>query len=84
MENAFNADRMRLNPYQDPMGKDAHQGLERFLNKFHKPGVPSHTIITDPEYFVHLWFHNAIGNLIECPYTKGKGYHPRMDTEKTK
>lgn len=50
------------------MGDDAHQGLERFLDKFHQPGVPAYTIITDPEYYVFLWFHDAIGNLITCPY----------------
>jgi len=53
------------------MGGDAHQGLERWLNKFHQPTVPSHTIITDPEFFVFLWFHDAKGNLIKCPYTMG-------------
>ena len=50
------------------MGMDAHRGLERWLDTFHQPGVPSHTIITDPEYFVFLWFHDANGNLIHCPY----------------
>ena len=42
--------------------------MERFLDKFHQPSIPSHTIITDPEYFVFLWFHNANGQLIRCPY----------------
>lgn len=55
---------MTKNPYQDPMGDDAHQGLERWLDKFHQPAVPNYTIITDPEYYVFLWFHNAVGNLI--------------------
>ena len=50
-----------------------------FLDKFHQPGVPSHTIITDPEYYVFLWFHNALGDLIDCPYTDGgNGYVPRL------
>ena len=68
MEKAFLDDKITLNPYQDPMGNDAHQGLERFLDKFHQPGIPSHTIITDAEYYVFLWFHDANGNLIRCPY----------------
>lgn len=25
-----------------------------------------------------LWFHNAIGNLIDCPYIKG-GWKPRLE-----
>lgn len=77
-ENTFNDPRILTNPYQDPMGVDAQQGLERFLDKFHQPGVPSHTIITDPEYFVFLWFHNAVGNLIDCPYTSGS-YTPSLN-----
>ena len=59
------------------MGNDSHQGLERFLEKFHQPSVPSHTIITDPEYYVFLWFHDALGNLIYCPYTD-HGYTTRL------
>ena len=43
------------------MGDDAHEGLSNFLQKFHDPTIPSHTIITDPEYYVFLWFHNANG-----------------------
>lgn len=69
---------MTLNPFQDPMGNDAHDGLEKFLDKFHQPGVPSHTIITDPEYYVFLWFHNAVGELIDCPYTNGQNYVSRL------
>lgn len=76
-----NNDKLNLNPYGDPLGRDAHQGLERFMQKFHQPGVPSHTIITDPDYYVFLWFHNAIGSLIECPYTKGGNYVPKMRSE---
>ena len=79
-----NNGQMNLNPYQDPMGKDAHQGLERFMQKFHQPGVPSHTIITDPDYYVFLWFHNAIGSPIECPYTKGGNYVPKLRLEMSK
>lgn len=60
------------------MGNDAHQGLERWLDKFHQPGVPNYTIITDPEYYVFLWFHNSIGNLIQCPYTDG-GWLPLLE-----
>lgn len=59
---------MTDNGFQDPMGNDAHMGLERFLDKFHQPGVPQYTIITDPDYYVFLWFHNANGELIDCPY----------------
>ena len=78
-EKAFHTPQMTLNGFQDPCGNDAHQGLELFLNKFHQPGVPSHTIITDPEYYVFLWFHNALGDLIDCPYTDGgNGYVPRL------
>lgn len=72
-----------MNPYQDPLGKDAHRGLERFMQKFHQPGVPSHTIITDPDYYVFLWFTNAAGSVIQCPYTKGN-YVPRMRSESHK
>lgn len=50
------------------MGNDSFQGLERFMSKMHQPGQPSHTIITDPEFFVFLWFHDANGTLIQCPY----------------
>ncbi len=50
------------------MGNDAHDGLRKFLDKFHQPGKPSHTIITDPEYYVFLWFHDSMGSLIRCPY----------------
>ena len=78
-EKAFHTPQMTLNGFQDPCGNDAHQGLELFLDKFHQPGVPSHTIITDPEYYVFLWFHNALGDLIDCPYTDGgNGYVPRL------
>lgn len=70
---------MTKNPYQDPMGDDAHQGLERWLDKFHQPTVPNYTIITDPEYYVFLWFHNAIGNLIECPYASFENWTPKLD-----
>lgn len=78
-EKAFHTPQMTLNGFHDPMGNDAHQGLELFLDKFHQPGVPSHTIITDPEYYVFLWFHNALGDLIDCPYTDGgNGYVPRL------
>lgn len=76
MEKTFLEDKLVKNPYQDPMGNDAHQGLERFLDAFHQPGVPSHTIITDPEYYVFLWFHDALGNLIQCPYLGG--YTPKL------
>ena len=80
-EKAFHTPQMTLNGFQDPMGNDAHQGLELFLDKFHQPGVPSHTIITDPEYYVFLWFHNALGELIDCPYTDGgKHYVPRLSS----
>lgn len=61
------------------MGKDAHQGLENFLNKFHQPTVPQFTIITDPEYFVFLWFHNANGELIDCPYVSDQ-YIPKLSS----
>lgn len=74
-EPKFNDTEMTLNSFQDPMGRDSHSGLERFLSKFHQPTVPSHTIITDPEYSVYLWFHDANGKLIDCPYTNG-GYTP--------
>ena len=67
-EPLFHRDELVLNPHQDPMGNDAHQGLERFLKKLHQPGVPSHTIITDPDFYVFLWFHDANGRLIDCPY----------------
>ena len=78
-DKAFHTPQMTLNGFQDPCGNDAHQGLELFLDKFHQPGVPSHTIITDPEYYVFLWFHNALGDLIDCPYTDGgNGYVPRL------
>ena len=60
------------------MGDDAHEGLKHWLDKFHQPTVPGYTIITDPEYFVFLWFHDANGRLINCPYTKGKKYVPRL------
>ena len=65
-------------PFQDPMGNDAHQGLERWLDKFHQPTVPNYTIITDPEYYVFLWFHNAVGNLIRCPYVES-GWKPKLE-----
>lgn len=78
MEKAFLQDRLTKNPYQDPMGNDAHQGLERWLDKFHQPTVPNYTIITDPEYYVFLWFHNAVGNLIQCPYLMG-GWKPKLE-----
>ena len=80
MEKAFLEKRMTDDAFQDPCGNDAHQGLERFLDKFHQPTVPSHTIITDPEYYVFLWFHNANGNLIYCPYTAWdqEDYKPRL------
>ena len=78
MENAFLQDRLTKNPYQDPMGYDAHQGLERWLDKFHQPTVPNYTIITDPEYYVFLWFHNAVGNLIQCPYVES-GWKPKLE-----
>lgn len=78
MENKFHENDLVLNPYQDPMGDDAHSGLERFLDTFHKPGDPVHTIITDPEYFVFLWFHDALGNLIRCPYLNA-GYKPLLE-----
>lgn len=70
---------MTNNGFQDPMGNDAHQGLERFLDKFHQPTIPTHTIITDPEYYVFLWFHNAIGNIIWNPYTD-TGYKTRLNS----
>lgn len=78
MEKTFNDSRMVNNGFQDPMGNDAHSGLERWLDKFHQPTVPSHTIITDPEYFVFLFFHDANGNLINCPYTNA-GYVTRLN-----
>ena len=79
MEKAFLQDRLTKNPFQDPMGNDAHQGLERWLDKFHQPTVPNYTIITDPEYYVFLWFHNAVGNLIECPYAGPDFWIPKLD-----
>jgi len=51
--------------------------LERFLDKFHQPGIPAYTIITDPEYYVFLWFHDANGNIIKCPYFI-KEYVPKL------
>ena len=72
MEKAFLQDRLTKNPFQDPLGDDAHQGLERFLDKFHQPGVPGYTLITDPEDYVFLWFHDAQGNLIKCPYLESE------------
>ncbi len=69
---------MVKNPFQDVCGNDAHQGLERWLDKFHQPTVPNYTIITDPEYYVFLWFHNAVGNLIRCPYLEA-GYVSKLD-----
>jgi len=77
MEKTFNDSRMVNNGFQDPMGNDTHDGLEKFLDKFHQPAVPSYTIITDPDYYVFLWFHNAVGNLIECPYVS-KEYKPKL------
>lgn len=68
MEQVFHNNELYRKPFQDPMGNDAHRGLENFLKKFHQPAVPTHTIITDPEYYIMLWFHNANGNLIYCPY----------------
>ena len=59
------------------MGDDLHSGLEWWLDEFHKPGVPGSTIITDPEYFVFLWFYDAIGNVIECPY-QSSNYKTRL------
>ena len=50
MEKVFTDKRLTTNPFQDALGKDAHQGLQRFLDKFHQPGVPSHTLITDAEF----------------------------------
>lgn len=61
------------------MGNDVHQGLERFLDKFHQPAVPNYTIITDPEYYVFLWFHDALGNLIECPYAGWAYWMPKLE-----
>lgn len=82
MENTFLEKKLTDNANQDPMGNDAHQGLERFLDKFHQPGVPSHTIITDPEYFVFLWFHDANGKLIDCPYISD--YTPKLSSTSVK
>ena len=45
--------------------------------------MPNYTIITDPEYYVFLWFHNAVGNLIECPYLLD-GYVSKLDKGKEK
>ena len=69
MEKTFLDTKLTNNGFQDPMGNDAHSGLERWLDRFHQPSVPSHTIITDPDFYVFLWFHNANGRLIKCPYT---------------
>lgn len=35
MEKTFLEKKLTDNANQDPMGNDAHQGLERFLDKFH-------------------------------------------------
>ena len=51
--------------------------MKKFLDKFHQPGKPSYTIITDPEYYVFLWFHDALGNLIKCPYLIDE-YTPKL------
>jgi len=75
----FHNENMTMNPYQDPMGWDLHDGLTKFLDKFHQPTVPGHTLITDPDFQVFLWFHDAMGNLIHCPYTTS-GYQPKMST----
>lgn len=40
--------------------------------------MPNYTIITDPEYYVFLWFHDALGNLIECPYVDGS-WTPKLE-----
>ena len=77
MEKEFTKESLIKNPFQDRLGTEQQLGLERFLDKFHQPGIPSHTIITDPEYSVYLWFHNAIGNLIDCPYVTGN-YETRL------
>lgn len=45
--------------------------------------MPNYTIITDPEYYVFLWFHNSIGNLIQCPYLLD-GYVSKLDKGKEK
>lgn len=74
MEKMFNQTDLVTNPFQDPMGNDTHRGLERFLDKFHQPGIPAYTLSTDPDYYVFLWFHNANGNLISCPYIHPDGY----------
>ena len=65
------------------MGRSTHAGLESFLNKFHQPGNPTFTIITDPDYYVFLWFHNAVGKIIQCPYvtqnTGASSYVTRLE-----
>ena len=68
MESLFSDCRITDNGFQDPLGNDAHLGLERFIEAFHKPACPAYTIITDPDYYVFLWFHDANGKLIYCPY----------------
>ena len=52
--------------------------MERWLDKFHQPTVPAYTIITDPEYYVFLWFHDAQGNLIWSPYGSKGDYTPKL------
>lgn len=53
--------------------------MRKFLDKFHQPGKPSYTIITDPEYYVFLWFHDALGSVIKCPYLIEE-YKPKLST----
>ena len=44
--------------------------MKKFLDKFHQPGKPSYTIITDPD---------ALGTVIKCPYLIEE-YKPKLST----